>query len=330
MRTRLATLAAAVAGLPALAGCGSSATDRPDTEARLVLDAPPSAVHAGIYLAEARGFTEAEGVDLRIEAPRAPRDGLDLLADNRTQFAVLDLHDLALAREAGKDYVAVLALTQEPRAAVLARPGLRSARALEGRRVAVTGRPSDAAVLGALVRAAGGKAGAVRRRTAGFAGGRALLGGKADAATALGTDAATTLPAQRKGLERFDVTDAGAPRYPELVLVCRRELVQDAPATVQATVTALRRGYREVVLGPEEAVGVLTERADGVDRRIAQADMDALLPSLDAGGRGFGVLDLPTLERWATWEREVGITERAPDVTKLAAPSFATRGVISG
>ncbi len=280
--------------------------------ARLVLDAPPSAIHAGIYLAQARGFTEAEGVDLRVEAPDTPSSGLRLLEAGRAQFAVLDLHDLALAREGGHDLVAVLALTQRPRATVLAGPRVASARALAGARVGVTGRLSDAAVLRAIVRATGGRAGSPRRVRTGFGGVRALERGRVAAITALGTGAATAVRARVPRSHAFGVEDAGAPAYPELVLVTRRETIQDTPALVQATVTALRRGYREVLLGPEEAVGALVDRADGLDRRTVQADMDAVLPDLDAGGHGFGALDLPTLQRWATWERHAGITRRRP------------------
>ena len=68
MPTRLISLVATVAAA-ALAACGSSASARPDAEARLMLDFQPNAVHAGIFLAEARGFTDAEGVDLRVETP---------------------------------------------------------------------------------------------------------------------------------------------------------------------------------------------------------------------------------------------------------------------
>ena len=69
----------------------------------------------------------------------------------RADLAVVDIHDLGLARERGSDLVGVGALVQRPLAAVIARAGIRRPRELEGRRVGVTGLPSDDAVLRAVL-----------------------------------------------------------------------------------------------------------------------------------------------------------------------------------
>ena len=56
--------------LLAFAGCGGvGGTDRPNEEASLLLDFTPNGVHAGIYLATARDFDDAEGVQLDVRAP---------------------------------------------------------------------------------------------------------------------------------------------------------------------------------------------------------------------------------------------------------------------
>src|SRR6185503_3639294 len=117
----------------------------------LLLDFTPNAVHAGIFSAVRRHYDTAEGVRLNVRAPASGTDATKLLLAGRTQFAVLDLHDLAIARERGRDLVAVMALVQQPLASVLAQPGIRTPRQLEGRRVGVTGLPSDDAVLKSVV-----------------------------------------------------------------------------------------------------------------------------------------------------------------------------------
>ena len=72
-------------------------------------------------------------------------------------MSVVDIHDLGLAREAGSDLVGVGALVQRPLAAVIARAGdIRRPRDLEGKRVGVTGLPSDEAVLRAMMENDGG------------------------------------------------------------------------------------------------------------------------------------------------------------------------------
>ena len=64
---------------------------------------------------------------------------------------MLDIHDLAIAREQGADLVAVGALVGKPLAALIAQPDVARPRDLEGRTVGVSGLPSDPAFLKAIV-----------------------------------------------------------------------------------------------------------------------------------------------------------------------------------
>ncbi len=326
MRARLALLAALAV---ALTGCGSAGSDRPDVEARLMLDRSPNAVHAGIYLAETRGFTDAEGVDLGIDVPEADTDQVALLLANRVQFAVLDLHELARAQEQGKDLVAVMALVQRPLATVLAGPGVRRPRDLEGRRVGLSSLPGGPRLLDAIVLDDGGDPTRVRRTDLGEGALDQLLSRRVAASTGTYDVEGTAAKQERPGTREFRL-DEVAPPYPELVLVANRTLLQDTPALVQATVSALRRGYREVILGPEEAVGVMTQRVDGLQRRPTQRQLDAVLPAFTANGNDFGELDSAQLETWAKWERKVRLTKRTPEVSRLFAPRYAASGVITG
>ena len=75
---------------------------------------------------------------LTVRKPGASTDALKLLGSGRADLAVLDIHDLGLARQQGEDVVGVMALVQKPLAAVLAQPDVRSPADLEGRRAGVT------------------------------------------------------------------------------------------------------------------------------------------------------------------------------------------------
>ena len=100
-----------------ITGCGGGAGgDRPNEEATLLLDSSPSAEHAGIYLATERGYDVAEGVPLELGRPGA---AVAALRDGRADFAILDVRDLARAREGGADVVGVYAVLQRPRGPVL-------------------------------------------------------------------------------------------------------------------------------------------------------------------------------------------------------------------
>jgi putative hydroxymethylpyrimidine transport system substrate-binding protein len=311
----------AIAAAMLLAGCSRAAEDRPNQSAKLVLDFQPNAVHAGIYLALERDFDDAEGVTLSVTAPSSSTDSVKLLVAGRAQFAILDIHDLALAREKGRDIVGVMALVQVPLAAILAQPQIARPRDLEGKRAGVTGLPSDDAVLSSIVRGDGGDPAKVRKVTIGFQAVAALLAHRVDAATAFWNAEGVALQAKRPGIREFKVDDYGAPPYPELVLCVSRETLRDDRALVAATVRALRRGYEETIDDPESAVEALVDRA-ALKRDATERELDAVSPAFTEGATRYGELDPAKLRRWAQWEARFGITKRQPNVARAFAPGF--------
>jgi ABC-type nitrate/sulfonate/bicarbonate transport system substrate-binding protein len=263
-------------------------------------------------------------VALRVRVPTAAGDGARLLAAGRAQFAVLAVEDLAAARRRGRDLVGVMALVQRPLAAVIAAPGVRRPRDLAGRRVAVSGRARDAAVLAAVVRADGGDPARVRRvrLRAGAEPADAVASGRAAAATGTWSGDGLELAARRPGARVFRADDFGAPAYPELVVCVARETLEEQRSVVRATVAALRRGYDEALVDPESAVGALVDRTRGLDRAATQRRFDAVSPAFLEGVTRFGDLDPARLRAWARWEARTGLAVHPPDVTRAFAPGF--------
>jgi putative hydroxymethylpyrimidine transport system substrate-binding protein len=317
---RLLPLLALIASAVLVAACGSSGGGsgaRPNERATLMLDFTPNAAHAGIYSAVARGYDEAEGVHLTVRVPGSSTDAVKLLLSGRTQFSVMDVHDLALAGARGRELVAVMSIVQRPLAAVLAAPSVKSPRDLEGRKVGVTGLPSDDAVLRSIVTGAGGDYARVQRVTIGFNAVPALLGGRVAGATAFWNVEGVALKSKRPGMRDFRVDDYGAPPYPELVLVTARSTLRDDRALVDATVRALVRGYGLTVHDPASSLEDLESRVQGLDPAQLQAQLDALEPALSPPGGRIGGLDPQVLARWASWEARFGIVPRPPDVGRL-------------
>lgn len=329
MRCFLALLTAALAaGLTFLAtGCGSTTgQDRPGAEATLLLDFTPNAVHAGLYLATERAFDEAEGVELEIRKPGASTDALKLLQAGRADMAILDIHDLGLARERGRDIVGVMAFVQRPLAAVLAQPSIRSPADLEGERAGVSGLPSDAAVLRSVVAGGGGDPAKVRTTTIGFQAVKALLARRVAAATAFWSVEGVALRERRPGIREFRVDDFGAPPYPELVLCVTRATLEDDEPVVRATIRALQRGYGEAQRDPESAVAAMLAAEPRLDQAALAGQLDAVDEAFTAGARTFGELRPGVLRAWARWDERFGIlsgpldVERAFD-TSLVGPT---------
>jgi len=320
-------LAAALVGVAlALSGAACGAQERDDPQrATLLLDFTPNAVHAGIFRAAARGYDTRAGVKLRVRAPGASSDSVKLLAAGRADLAILDIHDLALARERGHDLVGVMALVQRPLAAVIARHEVRSPRLLEGRRAGVSGLPSDDAVLRSVVAGAGGNPRRVRTVTIGFNAVASLLSGRVDAATAFWNveGVAVNRGRARRGFHVFRVDAFGAPPYPELVLTVTRRTLRERPELVRAARTALARGYRDAIEHPGAALNDLQRAAPGQDSTLAKVQLTLLGPVFSLAGGRFGELDEGRLRAWAAWEARFGITREPPDVRRMFVLSGA-------
>jgi len=305
----VASLAAALAAL-ALGACGGDGAEPgASEEATLVLDFQPNAVHTGIYAALAGHLYRNRGVRLRVHEPSASSDAPKLLEAGRADFAILDIHDLAIARERGFDLVAVMPIVQRPLAAVIAGDEVTDPADLEGGEVGVTGLPSDDAVLDSVLEADDADPDAVDRVTIGFEAVPQLSAGRLDAATAFWNAEGVALDRAGVATTEFRVDDFGAPRYPELVLVTSSDT---DPGLVEDVRDATTAGYEVVMRDSQTALDDMLLRERGLDPAEQRAQLDALLDAdaLAPAGR----FDERALREWADWDLEHGIVGEPIDV----------------
>jgi ABC-type nitrate/sulfonate/bicarbonate transport system substrate-binding protein len=305
------------------AGCGGGSSRARARDASLILDFTPNAVHAGIYSALAHHYDRAHGLRLQVIAPSASTDSIKLLQAGRVEFAILDIHDLAIAREHGDPIVAVMAIVQRPLAAVIAAPEIRAPRNLVARTVGVTGLPSDIAVLRSVVLGSGGDPRRVRTITIGFNAVAALLAGRVAAATAFWSDEGVTLALRRPGFHSFRVDEYGAPSYPELVLCTTETLLRRDRSLVRAVTAAVVDGYEFTLGDPQRSAFELEARVPGLDPKLVAAQLHALLPAFRARDGRPGELDPAALAAWARWETRFGIVTGRPDVSAAFDPALA-------
>ena len=297
----------------ALAGCGGDGGSG-QGRATIAIDFTPNAVHAPIYAAVREGFDRRHGVKLTIRGPGTSPDSLKLLLAGKADLAVLDIHDLGLARERGADVVGIGALVNRPLAAIIAAPDVRRPRDLEGRRVGVSGLPSDPAVLKPVMQADGGDFSKLRLITIGFNAVPNLLAHRVAGVPAFWNVEGVLL--QRRGFHPriFKLDDYGAPRYPEVVLVTKRSTLAKEPKLVKGALTAIADGSRSVLDDPSPAVADVA-RAAGADRGLIAAQLAAIRPIVDPSLR----LDRAVLTQWATFDARFGILRRRPDVARTFA-----------
>ena len=309
---RVAALLAAVLLLAGAAGCGGDGAEPGAPKGvTLVLDFVPNAVHSGIYAAQNQGFYRDAGIDLEIRRPGESTDAPKLLEAGRADFAILDIHDLGIARERGLDLVGTMPIVQRPLAAVItpAAGPVRRPRALQGHTVGVTGLPSDEAVVDSEVSADGGDPARVDRVTIGFDAVASLAAGAVDAATGFWNAEGVALRRRGVPVRIFKLDHNGAPPYPELILAASRRAIQRDPELLDAMLAATRRGYRFVAAHPAAGLAGLLAAAPGLDRAEQEAQLRTLLPDLHPAP-----FDPAVLREWAAWDLEHGLLERPLDV----------------
>jgi NitT/TauT family transport system substrate-binding protein/putative hydroxymethylpyrimidine transport system substrate-binding protein len=317
LTARLAPTLAVLALTALLAGCSDGAAGGGAREVTLALDFQPNAVHAGIFTATAEELDRDRGVALTVRAPSSSTDSLKLLAAERADLAIVDIHDLGLARERGADIVGVGAIVQRPLAAVIAaEPEVRRPRDLEGRRVGVTGLPSDDAVLDAIVAADGGDPAAVERIEIGFSAVPSLVAGNVDAVVTFWNAEGVALRERGVRTREFRAGRFGAPVYPELVVVARRETLGDERdrRAVRAALGAMAAGTRAALADRDATVERIAE-ASTTEEELVRAQLDAVAPALTPALE----LDPAALRRWATFDARSGILRRKPDVSDAFA-----------
>jgi putative hydroxymethylpyrimidine transport system substrate-binding protein len=307
MRWIMAVLA--LAGL-VVGGCGGTEdAGRPPTVA-LSLDFVPNAVHAPIYMAVHGGRDREHGIRLQIREPGGGPDALKLVASGRVDLGVLDIHDLAIARQEGAELVAIGALVGRPLAALIARPGITRPRDLEGRIVGVSGLPSDPAFLRAILEHDGADYSAVRQVTIGFSAVSRILSRRVDAVPAFWNAEGVALKRRGIAVREFRVEDYGAPPYPEVILITSRRTLEQRRDRLRRALVAIQDGLRDTLADPDAAAREIARAAQTSDVDLVREQLRAVGPAFAPGLR----FDPTVIDRWADFDARIGIVEDRPDV----------------
>jgi putative hydroxymethylpyrimidine transport system substrate-binding protein len=307
---------AAVLLAAAAVGCGDDdGRAREPARLRLALDFIPNAVHAPVFTAAREGHDRRHGVRIDILRPGSQPDSLKALVSGRADVGLLDIHDLGLARERGRDVVAIGALVRRPLAALIAQPHVRRPRDLAGRTVGVSGLPSDPAFLRAIVEHDGGDYRSIRQVTIGFAAVSALVSRKVDAVPAFWNAEGVALRERGKRIREFRVERYGAPPYPEVVLITTRATLDRRRDVLRRFLAAVRDGVRSVLAHPEAAVRQIAREAGDAEVGLVRAQLAAVRSLFDPAL----ALDRGVLERWTRFDARIGILERRIDVNRAFA-----------
>ncbi|MGH2614664.1 MAG: ABC transporter substrate-binding protein, partial [Thermomicrobiales bacterium] len=304
-RRRLLALLAgppALAAIPSLPGDvpthGASALAQEPETIRVALDWYPNANHAGIFLAQERGYYADEGLAPEFYTPSDPTTVLQTVGAGRDDFGISYQTDVLLARAAGVPVVSVLALVQVPLLGimVLAGSGITRPADLVGKTIGYPGIPSQEAFLATMLESDGASVDDVDLVNIGFDLVPGLISGQVDASLGAYWTHETIL-AEEEGYptEILKVDDWGVPPYYELVITASEGTVAERSELVERFLRATRRGYEDAIADPAAAIAALQAASPDLDVPVEEAGIALLIPAWTAGDVPFGT---QTAERW--------------------------------
>jgi len=319
----LLALAALVLTL-GLAACGEKSEETTGGSAEplsLTLDFYPNPDHAGIYMAEKLGYFDDAGLDVSIDTPADPAAPIKLLAAGKTDLAISYEPEVLLAHEQGLDVVAVAALVDRPLTSLiwLEKSGIKGVADLRGKTIATAGIPYQDAYLKTILARAKLAPSDVDTVNVGYGLLPALVGGQAQAmlggfSNVEGVD----LRLRGKGPVVTPVDKLGVPTYDELVLVARRDRLEEDPQAIRLFLGALARGTAAAVKSPAAATeAVLTANKD-LDPKLTRAEVDATLPLLSKSGR----LDEAAWRTFIAWMNENELIAARPAPAEVLSNEY--------
>jgi putative hydroxymethylpyrimidine transport system substrate-binding protein len=283
----------------------------------VALDWYPNANHAGLFLAQERGYYAEEGLAPDFYTPSDPTTVLQTVGAGRDLFGISYQTDVLLARAAGVPVVSALALVQVPLLGVmvLTDSGISRPRDLVGKTVGYPGIPSQEAFLATMLAADGAGTDDVDLVNIGFDLVPGLISGRVDASLGAYWTHETIL-AEQAGypVAMLKVDDWGVPPYYELVITANEETVAKRAVLVERFLRATRRGYEDAIADPAAAIAALQAASPDLDVPVEEAGIALLIPAWTEGGVPFGTQTAARWDDYARWMAENGLIPANLDV----------------
>ena len=320
-----------------IAGCGDSKSNadsnvQGDTsqEAKLedfsiVLDWYPNAIHSFLYTGIEKGYFAEEGLNLVINFPSNPNDGISLPAAGKADAGLYYLQDAILtATEEKVPIVSVGAITQSSLNVVIALKdsGIDGAEDLKGKKIGYAGTVLSEEMTKAMLENVGLSTEDCEFIDVGFDLLTAVTTGQVDAT--IGNMVNHEVPQlDENGFEinYFYPTDFGVPQQYELVILAGKDAVEKNPEKMQKFLRACQKSFADMKADPDASLQILlnnqNEENFPLSQTVEQKSMETLLPVMETADAPFLHQEVSVWQKNADWLYERGILSEQTDVTPL-------------
>lgn len=225
---------------------------------KIALDWTPNAIHAGLYLAQYKGWYKEAGLEVELISPEEDQyevSPIEKLFRRHVAFAIAPSEAVIRSHQFGyKELIALAAILQGSPSAfgTLKTSGIDNLKKLKGKTYAALHLPFEKAIIDQMT---GGESTFISPMKLDIY--KLLFEGQADFVWLFKN--IEVVEAKSKGLEfnLFTPEEAGIPYGPCTLLVSHQEFITDYSFLVKAFFEVTSRAYREVAADPYKAAEVL-------------------------------------------------------------------------
>jgi len=317
-RRRVLGSAAATAAVAATGWTPSALAAQDTRKVSLALDWYPNANHAGLFLAQERGYFTGAGLEVELYTPSDPSVVLQTVGAGRDDFGISYQTDVLLGRAEKVPVVSVAALVQHPLMGimVLQSSGITRPADLVGKTVGYPGIPSQQAFLETMLTSDGASMDDIDLIDVQFNLVPALISGRVDAAMgAFWTHEPILAEQEGYPVDMLRVEAWGVPDYYELVLVTSEQKIADDPERIAALLSAIAHGYLDALADPEAAIAAMKKAYPELDEAVERVGIGLLADVwLDPDGR-YGAQSAQRWTDYATWMKSAALIPADLDET---------------
>ncbi len=304
---------------------GGTAPEAP-TEVSLMLDWVPNTNHTGIYVAQAKGYFQEAGLDVKIIEPGEiyPEGAV---ASGAVDFGISFQESVTLARAEQAPLVSVAAVMQHNTSgfASLAELNVTGPADFEGLRYGAWGAPSEVPTLKALMEGAGADFSKLEMVNTGFGDSLALLAQKQVDLVWIyyGWQG---IQAEQQGIDldivmMQDYLDS-IPDFYTPVVIASETTVAERPEIVEKLVAALSRGYTFAAENPDEAADILLAAVPELDSELVKASQMWISPYYIAEASRWGEQKESVWQGYSDWLAANGVVSAPGDVNEAFTNRF--------
>jgi ABC-type nitrate/sulfonate/bicarbonate transport system substrate-binding protein len=291
------------------------------THVTLMLNWTPNNHHAGIYLAQARGWYREAGIDLEIVEPS--QAGADaVVATGGADFGISQSESLLPARAEGAPIVSIATLLPYDDSSLMALGGrgISRPRDLEGKRYGGFGGALETELVKALVTCDGGDASKVSFVEVGNI--DYLVGldsGRFDFVWVFeGWDVLRAREVEQRNIASIKFIDYThcIPDWYTPVITASEKTLRERPDLVSRFLDATTRGYKAAAANPADAAAALLAAAPESDADLVRASATYHASKYLAADGRWGYQQAATWSKFAAFLRKAKLLEKDVDTTK--------------